>query len=122
MLHFAVHIHGLDPPGPLSVTFDSVAEQLAKLPRMFLEPDGSFVWTGVSAADEDWQVDGNLIDRGDVLAYVELKGLCPQAEFNSVLNILGWPRAKLAFQLPQSGKLLDEREFFRRAATAEGAV
>ena len=122
MLHVAVHIHGLDPPGPLSVTFDSVAEQLAKLPRMFFEPDGSFVGTGISSAGESWQVDGNLIDRGDVLAYVELKGSCPQAEFNSVLNILGWPRAMLAFQLPQSGKLLDEREFFRRAESPDGAI
>lgn len=67
-------------PLPLSVSFDTACERLSPLERMFLEPDGSFVWTG-EADGQCWQVDGNLIDQGPSLAYVELQGYCPEDRF-----------------------------------------
>ena len=88
---------------------------------MFIEPDGSFVWTGVGQAGQQWQVDGNLIDQGQSLAYVELKGGCPEAEFDALLQAFGWPAAELLFQLPERGVLLGEADFRRKAASAEGA-
>jgi len=106
----------------LPVSFDDAFAALAKLPRMFLEPDGSFVWTGTTPAGERWQVDGNLIDRGDVLAYAELKGCCPEEQFDEILRALGWPRAELSFQLPRRGIILPEGEFRRQARTQAGAV
>jgi hypothetical protein len=124
MLKFTTSIHceiGHDY-GPLAVTFDVVLAALDRLPRMFIEPDGSFVWTGTTADGSPWQVDGNLIDQGDVLAYVELSGCCPAEQFDLLLGTLGWPAAALAFQLPRRGIYLNETEFRRLAASELGAV
>jgi hypothetical protein len=124
MLNFQATIHGGEQGaiGPLAVTFDDALAALAGLPRMFIEPDGSFVWTGEAAGGGRWQVDGNLIDRGDCLAYVDLKGTCPVQQFDALLTALGWPESKLAFQLPQQGVFLDEAEFRRLAETGAGAI
>jgi hypothetical protein len=105
----------------LSVSFDEAAERLAGLPRLFIEPDGSFVWTGVTTDGEPWQVDGNLTDQGDVLAYLELKGCCPSERLDDLLSALGWPEAKLAFQLTRRGMVVGESEFRKLAATEHGA-
>jgi hypothetical protein len=71
---------------------------------------------------EAWQIDGNLIDRGDSLAYVELKGRCPKEQFDRLLAAFGWPQAALSFQLPQRGLLLSEAEFRQLATNQTGAV
>ena len=107
---------------PLLVSFDEVLTALQQLNRMFIEPDGSFVWTGVAADGDNWQVDGNLIDRGNSLAYVELKGRCPEAELDKILGAIGWPKAPLAFELTRQGLVVDELEFRRLAASHTGAV
>ena len=43
---------------PLPVTFDQAAGALARLPRLFVEPDGALVWTGTEPTS--WRVDGAL--------------------------------------------------------------
>jgi hypothetical protein len=121
MLRFNVSVQGQAPDSPLAVAFDAAAAAMTGLPRLYFEPDGSFVWTGQHGS-EPWQVDGNLIDRGDVLAYVELKGHCPEEQFNELLQALGWPQSPLAFQLPRRGVTLGEAEFRKLAATDAGAV
>ena len=98
---------------PLAVTFEEAVEGLARLERMFVEPDGSFVW--VSAGGPTWQVDGQLHDQGDRLASVELKGRCPQQEFDQILETLGWPAAPIVFQTLPEGTFLRETEFRRIA-------
>jgi hypothetical protein len=120
--HVSVHGSGVSRETPLAVTFDAALVALQALPRMFIEPDGSFVWTGINEEGQAWQLDGNLIDRGDALAYVELTGSCPEPQFDSLLAALGWPQQRLAFQLPRRGTVLEEAEFRRRAATSEGAI
>jgi hypothetical protein len=124
MLTFHASIYGDLPEGAqaLAVTFDQASVALEQLERLFIEPDGSFVWTGVAADGERWQVDGNLIDRGDALAYVEIKGRCPQERFDQFLSALGWPEHRLAFALTQRGETLEETEFRKRAASERGAV
>jgi len=123
MLKFHTSVRGRQSADDaLTTTFDDALNAMAKLDRLFIEPDGSFVWTGVAADGQAWQVDGNLIDRGDSLAYVELNGLCPEAEFNRLLSIFDSQEVPLAFHLPQRGILLNEREFRRLAASAEGAI
>jgi hypothetical protein len=123
MLKFHVCVHGSSQQasGPLEVTFDSALQSLAQLPRMFIEPDGAFVWTGATPNGQAWQVDGNLVDQGDVLAYVELKGNCPTEQLDKLLPALGWPQTKLSFQLPMKGLFIDEDEFRRLASTPAGA-
>jgi len=122
MLGFQITIFGSPEGGPLAVSFDSANASLAALPRMFIEPDGSFVWRGSTPEGQPWQVDGNLIDRGDVLAYVELQGCCPVERFDEILRALGWPEARLAFQLPRRGVYLAEDEFRRLATSESGAM
>jgi hypothetical protein len=123
MLRFHASVHGSEhaDPGPLAISFDAALAALESLPRLFVEPDGSFVWTGTGPNGQPWQVDGNLIDRGECLAYVELKGSCPTEQFDALLRTLGWPAARLLFQLTQQGIFLDEPAFRIRAAAESGA-
>jgi hypothetical protein len=88
---------------------------------MFIEPDGSFVWTGAIADGQSWQVDGNLIDRGDVLAYVDVCGRCPEEQFDQLLRAFGWPDSPLAFELTRRGETLDEVAFRELAKSPAGA-
>jgi hypothetical protein len=124
VLTFQTSVHGkIDAAsGQLSVTFDQALSVLEQLDRMFIEPDGSFVWTSEVPDGDRWQVDGNLIDRGDCLAYVELKGSCPELQLNQILSALGWPNEPLAFELTRRGVVIDEEEFRRLAASQAGAV
>src|SRR3954447_25825331 len=124
MLQFQVSIYGAsgDNACPLPVTFDQATAALQLLERLFIEPDGSFVWTGSDADGESWQVDGNLIDRGQALAYVEVKGRCREKQLDQLLAALGWPQATLSFHLPQRGVILDETAFRQLAASEAGAV
>lgn len=121
MLKFTVSVLGLAEGAALPVTFDEALASLELLSRMFIEPDGSFVWTGDDGG-ERWQVDGNLIDRGECLAYVELSGCCPESRFDEVLGALGWPESPLWFQLPRRGVTHSEAEFRQLAASDAGAV
>jgi hypothetical protein len=118
LLRFNAIIESAEPGAPLAVTFDAALAALERLPRMFIEPDGSFVWRGTTAEGQTWQLDGNLIDRGVALAHVELKGTCPRERLDEVLRTLGWPEATIAFQLPERGEILSE-EAFRRVSQAE---
>jgi len=104
------------------VTFDDAQAMLAKFDRLFIEPDGSFVWAEVAGDGQGWQVDGNLIDQGDCLAYVELKGRCPEERFEQFLTALGWPGVPLVFELTRRGVVVDEQEFRRLAVSQVGAV
>jgi hypothetical protein len=104
---------------PLAVGFDEALARLAELPRLYAEPDGSFVWAS-PAADESWQVDGNLFERQERVLLVDLKGSCPAAEFDRLLTAFGWPAEPPMFELVRAGVFLDEATF-RRHAAARGA-
>jgi hypothetical protein len=100
---------------PLEVTFELAAERLAKLQRMYCEPDGSFVWVS-SQGQPAWQVDGNLYDHAGRLLFVDLKGSCPAEEFDRLLVVFGWPQIALMFQLKTEALFLDEPSFRRWAS------
>jgi hypothetical protein len=99
-------------------SFETAETRLAALPRMFIEPDGSFVWVA-GEGEPGWQVDGNLYDRHEQLLYVELKGACPAPAFDRLLGALEWPRTPLMFQWTHEALLMDEAEF-RRLAEQRG--
>jgi hypothetical protein len=105
---------------PLAIGFDEASERLARLPRMFVEPDGAFVWTS-PAAERPWQVDGNLFERGGHVLLVDLKGSCPPAEFDRLLEAFGWPAEPVMLGLVRAAVFLDEPTF-RRHAAARGAA
>jgi hypothetical protein len=97
------------------VAFEEALGALERLPRMFVEPDGSFVWVG-EANGERWQVDGNLFDGGYSLAYVALKGNCPPEAFDRLLGCFGWPATEVVVQLARAGVFVDEGSFRSLAA------
>ena len=78
---------------PLACTFDDAYAKLAELDKLFIEPDGAFLWTGwdrsLDPPNELWRLDGCLYDSGPRLQYVELKGHSgaePWARFLAALN------------------------------------
>jgi len=115
-----LHVPRNSPGRTLTAGFDETLDRFARLPRMFAEPDGSFVWVS-PAAGEPWQVDGNLFERQGKVLLVDLKGCCPPAEFDRLLAGLGWPTDPLMFELVRAGVFLDEATF-RRHAAARGAA
>ncbi len=96
----------------IQVAFETVAERLQLLERMFVEMDGSFVWTGEdqhhsSALPSRWQLDGMLYDVGRHLQRMELKGRCPQARWRQLLNTLDWPTQPLVAYQYATGSFVD---------------
>jgi hypothetical protein len=120
--HVVVHRANGEQPAALAVTFEQSLAALEKLPRLFVEPDGSFVWAQCESDGRAWQVEGNLIDQGATLAHVEMSGECPSEALDALLAALGWPESKLLFQLPRRGAFLEEGAFREAAAAAEGAI
>ena len=92
-------------------TFDEALASLARLPQMFAEPDGSFVWTSPASADPRWQVVGILVDGGEWLYYVELKGACPPESLDELLSCLSAAGAAHSYELVEEGTVVNDRVF-----------
>jgi hypothetical protein len=99
----------------MDVSFEQVESQLSKLPRMFFEMDGSFVWRGEllsslpattsstsATQDATWQVDGMVYDVAGRVCRVELKGRCPVSVFEQIVAALQPANKLLAFCLERS--------------------
>lgn len=97
---------------PLPVTFDAAYAALSELPRLFIEPDGSFVWTSPQG-ETPWQVDGTLVDGGATLYYCELKGTCPPEAINRLLVCLFDGTAVPVLEIVQEGVLVSNEKFHR---------
>lgn len=106
----------------MSVSFEQAYETLSRLPRMFIEPDGSFVWVS-SSGEAKWQVDGNLYDRAGLLIFVDLKGFCPDRRFDDVISAFRGA-TPLMFQLVRHAVFVNEHEFrsFAQKAYLSGSV
>jgi hypothetical protein len=108
---------------PMQADFDVALGRLGDLPRLYAEPDGSFVWTSShdapSAGVASWQVDGNAFEKDGRVLLVDLKGRCPADEFDRLLAAFGWPGQPVMMQLVRSAVFLDEGAF-RRHAVARG--
>ena len=104
-----------DAPVALPVGGDECLQRLGSLPRLFVEPDGSFVWVGRSDADA-WQVDGQVHERDGRVLSIDLKGLCPEPEFDRLLAVVGWPARPVMMQILRAGVFLDENAFREQAA------
>jgi hypothetical protein len=101
---------------PLAVDFETALVSLARLERMYVEPDGAFVWTSPHGGAA-WQVDGNLAERQGRVLLVDLRGSCPPGEFDRLLAAAcGWPEQPVMMQLVRPAVFLDEGTFRRHAA------
>ncbi|MEO1991657.1 MAG: hypothetical protein ABGW78_06975 [Pirellulales bacterium] len=105
---------------PLNVTFDNAVERLSQLDRMFVELDGSFLWSNKHHS-HSWQIDGNIFEQNNKVLFVELKGTCFPSTFDALLTCFGWPTETLVFQLTRPSVFLREHDF-RRHALSRGAV
>jgi len=99
---------------PMGVTFDEAIGRLEQLARMYAEPDGSFVWTSPREGLW-WQVDGNVSEKDGRVLLVDLKGSCPAAEFDRLVDAFGWPEQGMMMQLVRPAVFLDESTFRRHA-------
>lgn len=90
------------------VDYETVAAQLAAIPRLYIEPDGSFVW--VSSVDPDDRIDGQTTDDGRQLLYVELRGRCEWSQFANVVEQFGVSTSDLIFQLLPEALLIKESQ------------
>lgn len=100
---------------PLAIGFDEALGRLGGIERLFVEPDGSFVWTSPREGLR-WQVDGNLFEREGRVQLCDMKGTCPAEGFDRLLTAFGWPGQRVMMELVQAGVFLDEPTFRRHAA------
>jgi hypothetical protein len=106
---------------PMPVSFEQAGEALTQLERLFFEPDGSFVWVS-SQNEQPWQVDSNVFDRNGHVLFVDLKGACPEQQFDQLLSAFGWPTTTLMFQLVREAVFLAEADFRRYAQLSRSAT
>ena len=81
-----VQIHSV-PDKRLPQSFECLAEQLANMPGMYFEMDGSFVWVDQQNA-QSHQMDGMVYDRADRIEYVEIKGGCSTKQWQTLCQAL----------------------------------
>lgn len=124
---FQIAIHRLatplaaeSPRAAFSVTFEEVFATLEAWPRMFIEPDGSFVWVGQETLTDGslapWQLDGHLYDRDQRLLYVELQGTCPRAAFEQILAACQVTLAETLIEQRHAGTMMLGQEFLAAEA------
>lgn len=88
---------------------------LERLPRMFVEMDGSWVWRGDSGGgDECWQLDGMVYDHLGKVRYLELKGSCEPSMWRQLLSCLRWPEQCLIVHHVDAGQF-ESLEVFEKS-------
>ncbi len=106
---FQIHLLADPRDALIAVSFESVAERLQAIDRVYFEMDGSFVWTG---SDPDaWQLDGMVYDLGSSIQRVELKGRCPRSPWDLLLKALNHPQQSLVVYDLQSAQFADVARF-----------
>jgi len=100
---------------PMAIGFDKALANLAGLERMYVEPDGLFVWTSPHPGLW-WQVDGNAYEKTGQVLLVDLKGSCPSGHFDQLLDCFGWPSEQMTVQLVRAAVFLHVPTFRRHAA------
>lgn len=98
---------------PLGVSFEQAAEMLETFPRMFIEPDGSFVWVSSSDEEEAWQIDGNLYDRDESLVAIDLKGTCHQTHLGQLLDVFRTEGHELMIEQVRDAAFILESDFLK---------
>lgn len=86
------------------VSFEEVEQSMSKLPRMFFEMDGSFVWRGQYGIEQEqnWQIDGMVYDVAGRVSRVELKGDCQLEQFQELIDRLQPADSMVAYLIDQS--------------------
>jgi len=101
---------------PFAVTFEEVEDACRLVKRMFLEPDGAFVWSGEENGSR-WQVDGHLYDRNGRLLFIELQGVCPPDRFRQFIRLLQSDDQQILVELVMESAIVELADFARIAAS-----
>ena len=94
---------------------------------MFVEPDGSFLWSGVSVVSAaeasasanqhsgaQWQLEGTVYDDGQVVRYIELRGQCPLACWHEFLAAFDESLASIVLELLDQNQIVDGQWLYRQ--------
>ncbi|MCC6509184.1 MAG: hypothetical protein IT423_08760 [Pirellulaceae bacterium] len=92
---------------PLSISWERALANLELLPRMFAEPDGSFLWSGHDERVGPWQLEGTLFDDGQVVRRIELVGNCPPANWLGFLQALETDWHSISVELLDESQVVD---------------
>lgn len=95
------------------MSFEQAFQRLELLPRMFIELDGSFVWSGEQNG-RAWQIDGMLYDYNGRLQRVEMSGYAPRHQWEQLLSVFGQPLDTLTIHCLQQQRFIDTAEFLER--------
>ncbi len=85
MLSFHIYLYG-PQRGPIETSFEEAEARLTRLPKLYFEPDGSFVWARQQGSE---QVFGMLYDAGGKLRYCDLRGHCHLATWRELCQAIG---------------------------------
>ena len=88
----------------LRVSFEQFLGGLEKLPGSFVEWDGSFIWRPQGPGGA-W-LEGNVYDGQSGVQNVECKVHGTLPEFETLLNLLGWPAQAMVIQWVSEGVYL----------------
>lgn len=99
---------------PLRISWELAFENLSQLPRMFAEPDGSFLWTGQSQGNS-WQLEGTLFDDGQIVRRIELVGNCATADWQLFLAALECDWSDIAVESLAENNVFDGQWLADRA-------
>ena len=90
---FHIHLYGPDPnahpsatqkTAPIPTSFEAAQQRLLRtLPKVLLEPDGSFAW-----ASDNQQAVGMIYDAAQLVQYVELRGHCDRSSLRLLVETL----------------------------------
>lgn len=106
---------------PLYVSLETALNNLEQLPRMFVELDGSFLWTGQSpeAPLRQWQLEGTIYDDGEVVRYIDLRGDCPLSTWKTFLAAFDATLATVTLQLVEDDLIVPGQWLEQQSSSEE---
>jgi hypothetical protein len=101
---------------PLRIPLETALARLEAYERMFVEPDGSFLWTGEATTlslPEDargqhqrWQLEGTIYDDGQVVRYIDVLGDCPLLAWQAFLAAFDESLASVTLELVEENLIV----------------
>ena len=119
----------------LPIQFEDLLAQLERFPRLFIELDGSFLWSGPSAEATDaevkansspvraelafmndraatpWSLEGMIYDDTESVRYLELKGKCPRDAWLLLVASLNAVPEELSIELLGESQVVSGKWF-----------
>ena len=105
--NFHLYLYG-PGGGAIPTSFEEVAERLAKLDRLYFEPDGSFCWAHVPHES----IFGMVYDAAGEVQYVELRGECDFATWRQIICAICGDHVEVATVMCLQKRQMQELQTF----------